>query len=151
MNYKQRIQEAVTDQTANVSFLARLPDTRLEKKLSIVREQMNLAAGNTAALELLKTWERQIIEARLVKHEQEPELNELSEIEMELAEMETMEKLLEERMKVIKKTQDTTRLTEAVGQGHKTQDEEDRPLTIDDRPLEEQEQKPIEISQLKLF
>ena len=88
MNSHQRIEEAIKDELVNISFLSRLPDVKLEKKLAIVREQMNLTAGNAGVLELLITWERQIVEARVIKHEQQPELNELSEIELELANLE---------------------------------------------------------------
>jgi hypothetical protein len=140
VNYNLRIEEALNNETANVSFLSRLPDAKLEKKLNIVREQMNLATGNKDALALLRIWERQIIEARVIKHEQQPELNERSEIEMELAEIEAMDKLLEERLEILKRTTDNSQRTT-----------EERPLTIDDRPLEENEEKQIEVNQLKLF
>lgn len=69
MNYTQWMEEAKIHETENVSFLAHIPDSKLERKLSVVREQMNLAGKNKQedAVQLLKIWERRIIEARVIK------------------------------------------------------------------------------------
>ncbi len=103
VNYLYRITEAKSNETENIAFLSGLSDAKLEKKLLLVREQMAIAETNhqTDAIELLKLWERQIIEARTAKCEHEKETNNLSEIEIELAELDAMEKLAEQRNEII--------------------------------------------------
>lgn len=103
MNYLYRITEAKSNETENIAFFSGLSDAKLEKKLVLVHEQMAIAETNqqTDAIELLKVWERQIIEARAAKCEHEKETNNLSEIETELAEMDAMEKLAEQRNEII--------------------------------------------------
>ena len=83
MSHRQRINEAIENAHANIAWLARLSDAKLVKKLNNIRAQILLAQTNqqTEAIELLTIWERQVIQARCLKHEQQPELNELSEIE----------------------------------------------------------------------
>jgi hypothetical protein len=98
-----RITEAKSNEIENIAFLSGLSDAKLEKKLVIVREQMAIAETNQQidAIELLKVWERQIIEARAAKCEHQKEQNNLSEIEIELAELEAMERLAEQRNEII--------------------------------------------------
>lgn len=135
MNYLLRIDEAKSHETSNISFLSSLSDYRLEKKLAIIREQMIIAEKNKQgeAIELLKIWERQVIEARVLKHEQQPVQAEMTEIERELAEIEAQEEKVEKRTKIL--------------EGLTKQSEE---ATIDDEETTTEYQPPSD-NQLKLF
>jgi len=73
MSKQAQIQEALTNEDPYIHLLASMPDERLERKLRIVHSQMDIALKNKQeeALELLAIWEKQIIEARLLKDEKE--------------------------------------------------------------------------------
>ena len=83
MSHQIRIKEALDNAAENIAYLARFADSKLEKKLLIVQAQIAIAANNKQdeALKLLLIWERQIIEARILKYEQHPPLDELTEID----------------------------------------------------------------------
>jgi DNA-directed RNA polymerase subunit F len=94
VNYAARIKETLANSESRIEYLSRLADSALEKKLNIVQEQMKIAAKdkNHVAYQLLSIWERQIMEARVLKYDQHPQLEEISEIEKAVAEMEAFEK-----------------------------------------------------------
>lgn len=104
-NYQIRIKEAIDHWEEDIAYLIRLSDAKLERKLEIIRLQMDIAERDKKdeALELLRIWEIRTIEARIRKMEQCPELDEKSEIEVELEEMERMDRELEERQRALNK------------------------------------------------
>ena len=102
-----RIQEALDNAEANVSYMATLPDNVLAEKLDTVHLQMELAEQkrNTNALELLEIWRSQIIDARIYKAENNiPDAP--NEIELAIADIETMVAKTEEHQDVF--NEDTT-------------------------------------------
>jgi hypothetical protein len=88
VSYAIRIKEALDHADENIAWLSRFADAKLEKKLNIVQAQIAIASTNkqNEALQLLHIWERQIIEARILKYDQYPQLDELTELEERLAE-----------------------------------------------------------------
>ena len=131
MSYPIRIKEALDNASENIAWLARFADSKLEKKLNIIQAQIAIASANhqPEALQLLHIWERQIIEARILKYDQHPQLDELTELEKDRAEMEAFDAMFEKRNKVI-----AEKLPEQ------------KPVTS---PIEE---KPtVEVTQMKLF
>jgi hypothetical protein len=103
VNYAARIKDALDNSESYIDYFSHLADSKLEKKIMNIQEQMRLAATdkNDGALRLLTIWERQIIEARLLKYDQHPQLDELSEIEKAVAEMEAFDEIIEKRNKVL--------------------------------------------------
>jgi len=87
LSYAVRIKEALDHATENIAYLSHFADTKLEKKLNIVQQQIAMASQNKqdGALRLLLIWERQIIEARILKYNQHLPLDELTEIEQRIA------------------------------------------------------------------
>jgi hypothetical protein len=90
VSYPIRIKEAPDNATENIAYLSRLADHKLERKLNIIQQQIGMAMRNRQdeALRLLLIWERQIIEARIMKYDQHPPLDELTELEKDRVEME---------------------------------------------------------------
>lgn len=106
MSKELRLKEAIDNAEANVLFLAGLPDKELSNRLDLVHIQMELAEQkrNSDSLELLEVWRSQIIEARIYKAE-----NEIgdapNEIEIAIADIETVVAKAEERQEIIESTQ----------------------------------------------
>ena len=70
MSFAQRIKDCIDNHEAYVAKLAILPDRELAKRIDLVHIQMEIAEQkNTASLELLEIWRAQIIEARILKAE----------------------------------------------------------------------------------
>lgn len=72
-----RILDAITHADEYIAYLQTLPDKQLQKKLGIIRAQQQLAwkQKNERALDLLEVWERQVIEARYIRNEDDVPLN----------------------------------------------------------------------------
>ena len=85
-----------------VTELMKYHDFKLQKKLEIVRMQMELAAKITdpEVYQTLRWWEMHIIEARIRKMEL-PEVPYLDEIEEAIADMETIIVKGEERKEIL--------------------------------------------------
>lgn len=66
-----RIKEATENESKFIAYLQSLPDAELQKKLSIIRRQEQLAFSqkNENSLLLLQQWEKQVIEARYRRNE----------------------------------------------------------------------------------
>lgn len=66
-----RITDAIENADKYIAYLQTLPDKQLQKKLGIIRAQQQLAwkQKNERALDLLEIWERQVIEARYLRNE----------------------------------------------------------------------------------
>lgn len=97
-----RIQLALDNWYDYVSRLASMSDKELEKKLDLIHVQSEIAerTKNVESLELLDIWQRQIIEARTLKAENNiPDA--LNEIELAIADIETTVAQTEERHEVI--------------------------------------------------
>ena len=94
VSYPIRIKEALDNADENIAYLSRFADTKLERKLNIVQQQIGMARRNRQdeALHLLLIWERQIIEARIMKYDQHPPLDELTERVQRIAEKEAFDK-----------------------------------------------------------
>lgn len=102
MSISIRIKECIDNHDKYVAILATLPDKELAKKLDLVHIQSEIAerTKNTGSLELLEIWHQQIIEARIYKAENEiPDAP--NEIELAIAEIETIVVQTEERHEVL--------------------------------------------------
>lgn len=101
MSIATRIQNCIDNHDEYVAILAALPDKELIKKLDLVHIQSQIAeqTKNTGALELLEVWRAQIIEARILKAENNiPDAP--NEIELAIADIETTVAKAEERQEV---------------------------------------------------
>ncbi len=101
MSIATRIQNCIDNHDEYVAILAALPDKELIKKLDLVHIQSEIAeqTKNTGALELLEVWRTQIIEARILKAENNiPDAP--NEIELAIADIETTLAKTEERQEV---------------------------------------------------
>jgi hypothetical protein len=97
-----RIQDCIENHERYVSILAGLPDKELAVKLDLIHIQSEMAERrkNTASLELLEIWRSQVIEARIYKAENNiPDSP--NEIEMVIADIETVVARSEERIEII--------------------------------------------------
>jgi hypothetical protein len=100
-----RIQLALDNWDNYVSQLALMTDKELEKKLDLIHLQSEIAerTKNVESLELLDIWQRQIIEARILKAENNiPDAP--NEIELAIADIETTVAQTEERKVIIEET-----------------------------------------------
>ena len=106
MSKELRLKVAVDNAEENILYLAGLPDKELSKRLDIIHIQSELAmqTKNFDSLELLKVWRIQVIEARIYKAENEiPDTP--NEIELAIADIETVFAKTEERQIIIESTQ----------------------------------------------
>ena len=106
MSKELRLKLAVDNADENILYLAGLPDKELSKRLDIIHIQSELAiqTKNFDSLELLKVWRSQVIEARIYKSENEiPDA--VNEIEIAIADIETVFAKAEERQDIIESTQ----------------------------------------------
>ena len=106
MSKELRLKEAIDNAETNVLFLAGLPDKELSNRLDLVHIQMELAEQkrNTDSLELLEVWRSQIIEARILKAENNI-ADAPNEIEIAIADIETVVAKAEERQEIIESIQ----------------------------------------------
>ncbi len=104
MSYVQQISSALEKEAENIAFLAHFPAAKLENKLTSVRNQISIAekSGQTGALELLKLWESQILEAQVLKQEYNLEDNPNLDMKMQLLEVEAYE-MIEKRQQILRK------------------------------------------------
>jgi len=67
-----RIADAVNNSAGYIAQLCAMEDQALQRKLRIVREQMQLAfqQSKSDSFELLQLWEEQIITARYIRNEE---------------------------------------------------------------------------------
>ncbi len=103
MNYLQRINTALEKDAENVSVLAHLPEERLDKKLALINRQVAAAKKyeQRDALELLKIWEAQVLNAKELKLQLNPAENLLVDVEMELPELAAFD-MIEKRQELLK-------------------------------------------------
>jgi hypothetical protein len=97
-----RIQLALDNWEAYVAQLCTLTDKELEKKLELIHLQSELAerGKNTASIELLDIWQQQVIEARILKAENNiPDAP--NEIELAIADIQTTLAKAEERLELL--------------------------------------------------
>ena len=102
MSIATRIQNCIDKHDEYVAILAALPDKELIKKLDLVHIQSEIAeqTKNTGSLELLEVWRAQIIEARILKAENNiPDAP--NEIDMAIVDIETTVAKAEERKEII--------------------------------------------------
>jgi hypothetical protein len=95
---KTRIQLALDNWETYVAQLSTMPDKELEKKLELIHLQSEIAIQkkNEESIELLEIWRAQVIEARILKAEQNiPDVP--NEIELAIADIETSLVQAEER------------------------------------------------------
>jgi len=100
-----RIQLALDNWDNYVSQLASMPDKELAKKLDLIHLQSEIAerTKNVESLELLDIWQRQVVEARIIKAENNiPDAP--NEIELAIADIETTVAQTEERKEIIEET-----------------------------------------------
>lgn len=102
MSKSAQIKDILENYEQFVNYLTGLPDTKLERKLRVVRKQLDLAEeeGNSDAFGLLLLWEQLIIEARVLKHEL-PEIEYKNEMEEISAQVESFTSPLQEERKEI--------------------------------------------------
>ena len=102
MTRTERIRDYEVNFNYYVTELMKFHDSKLEKKLEVVRMQMELAAkiNDPEVYETLRWWEMHIIEARIRKMEL-PEVPYLDEIEEAIKDIETVITKTEERKEII--------------------------------------------------
>ena len=108
MSQNIRIQDCLDNRDAYVTQLATMPDKELAKKLELIHLQSQMAerTKNTASLELLDIWQRQVIEARILKAENNiPDAP--NEIELAIQDIETTIAIAEERQGVFTESANT--------------------------------------------
>src|SRR5688572_29780456 len=95
---KERIEDCRVNHDRYVSVMTGVSDHELSKKLNLVHIQMEVAEKikNTSSLELLEVWRQQIIEARILKAENQIP-DQPSEIELAIADIETFVAKIEKR------------------------------------------------------
>lgn len=66
-----RITDAIANADEYIAYLQTLPDVQLQKSLRIIRAQQQIAWNqkDVRGLEQLEIWERQVIEARYLRNE----------------------------------------------------------------------------------
>ncbi|MES2620696.1 MAG: hypothetical protein V4615_07580 [Bacteroidota bacterium] len=103
MSYISQITNALDKEIENVAFLAYFPVAKLEKKLQVVKQQILIAEKNNQlqALDLLKIWEQQISDARLLKKQLEIDDNLDLDMQLSLPEIEAYE-MIEKRQELMK-------------------------------------------------
>ncbi|HRD40179.1 MAG TPA: hypothetical protein PLC65_16250 [Bacteroidia bacterium] len=97
-----RIKLAIDNWENYVAQMATMPDKELEKKLDLIHLQSEIAIQkkNEESIELLEIWRAQIIEARILKAENNiPDAP--NEIELAIADIETTLAKAEERNEII--------------------------------------------------
>jgi len=102
MSKDVRIQIALDNWDDYVATLAAMPDKRLAEKLETIYLQSEIAVRKkmTESIELLEVWRAQVIEARILKAENNiPDAP--NEIEEAIADVETMVIKVEERKEII--------------------------------------------------
>lgn len=100
-----RIQLALDNWDEYVAQLTTLSDKELSKKLDIINMQAQIAHEKkiTSSVELLEIWWRQVVEARILKAENNiPDAP--NEIELAIADIETTFAKTEERKEIIEDT-----------------------------------------------
>jgi len=103
MSKNVRIQIALDNWDDYVAILAAMPDKKLADKLETIYLQSEIAVQKriTESVELLEVWRAQVIEARILKAENNiPDAP--NEIELAIADIETMVIKAEERKEIIK-------------------------------------------------
>ncbi len=70
---QNRIIKDTQEAESHIAQMVEMPDNKLSKNLDIVRQQMEMAyqANKQDAVALMQVWERQIIEARVMKFDME--------------------------------------------------------------------------------
>lgn len=103
MNYIQRLTSALDHDAETVSVLGHLPVTKLDNKLSLIKKQILTAKKYEQhdAIELLKIWEDQVLNAKELKKELSLADNNLLDVNMELAELAAFE-MIEKRQDILK-------------------------------------------------
>jgi hypothetical protein len=103
MDYIQEISKALDKETENIAFLAYFPEVKLDKRLLMLRKQYYIARKNklTEAMELLKIWEQQVLDAKAVKEELRISDNPDLELDMFLPEVEAYD-MIEKRQALLK-------------------------------------------------
>ena len=134
VSYSIRIREALDNAEEWIAYLAQFNDRKLERRLDIIHQQIDiaLANGQLEAVALLRIWREQTIEARLMKYDQHPPLDKMTELEEIRAEREAMEREIEKREKTLAAV---------------LKDAEPKPIAQE----EQIEQPTVEIIQMKLF
>lgn len=108
MSSEIRIRQAKERAEEYVAYLATMPDKELEKKLDIIHKQSVIAEKekNTSSLELLEIWRNQIIQARILKIENNiPDTPRA--IDIALAEMEAQKEKSEQRQEILNEARTT--------------------------------------------
>jgi hypothetical protein len=103
MDYILQITAALNKDVENIAFLSYFPEGKLDKKLLSIRQQIEVAKKNklTDALELLKIWEQQVIEAKSLKQELQVKDNPALDLNFYLPELEVYD-MLEKRQELLK-------------------------------------------------
>ena len=102
MSIATRIKDCIDNHEKYVAIMAAMPDKELAKKLDLVHIQSQIAeqTKNTGSLELLEVWRTQIIEARILKAENNiPDAP--NEIELAIRDIETVVATAEDREEIV--------------------------------------------------
>jgi hypothetical protein len=102
MSKAARIQHDKENAEANIELMATWPHKKLAERLELVNIQSEMAEKkkNKEAFDLLEVWRSQLIEARILKYENNiPDA--LDEIQEAIADIETVKARQEERKEII--------------------------------------------------
>ena len=128
MSTEIRIRQALERAEEYVTYLATMPDKELAKKLDIIHQQSVIAEKekNTSSLKLLEVWRSQVIEARILKIENNiPDTP--SAIELALADMEAHEEKAEQRQEILNETRPTIVSEDVIPYPEKEKENPDKP------------------------
>jgi hypothetical protein len=102
MNDNKRLQDCIDNYEEYVARLATFPDKELAVKLELIHLQSEIAYKNniSSSIELLEIWRRQVIEARILKAENNiPDAP--NEIDLALADVEFITDKAEQRKEIL--------------------------------------------------
>ena len=103
MNYAQQITTTLDNDAETVSVLGHLPVSKLDSKLDLIRKQLATARKYEQhdAVELLKIWQDQVLNAKELKQYLKLEDNNVLDVNMELSELAAFE-MIEKRQDILK-------------------------------------------------
>jgi hypothetical protein len=128
MSTEIQIRQALERAEEYIARLATFSDKKLEKHLDIIHKQSVIAEKEkmTSAIQLLEIWRSQVIQARILKAENNiPDVP--SDMELAIADMESFEEKVEQRKEILKEASSTIIEGEAEQPQEKEKDSPDTP------------------------
>lgn len=125
MSDEIRIRQALERAEEYIAYMATFPDKKLEKHLDIIHKQSVIAYKEklTSSIELLEIWRSQIIQARILKVENNI-ADVPSDMELAIADMESFEEKVEQRQEILNKATPTIASEEEMNYPEKEKEKE---------------------------